>query len=70
MQKIEITIEKGKGHYGAYAENVEMITGIGDSIEEAKASIFNCIEIIKTFPTEQIPLALKSDYELIWKGEF
>lgn len=47
-----------------------MITGAGDTIEEAKASIFNCIEIIKTFPIEQNPLALKSDYELIWKEEF
>ncbi len=67
MKKIKIIIARGKDDYAAYAENVEMITGIGDTIQEAKMSALNCIDIIKTFSLDNIPTALKGDYEIVWK---
>lgn len=67
MKKIKIIIARGKDDYATYAENVEMITGIGDTIQEAKMSALNCIDIIKTFSPDNIPAALKGDYEIVWK---
>ena len=67
MKKIKVVIARGKDNYGAYAENVEMITGEGNTVQEAKASALNSIEIIKTFAPEHIPAILKGDYEIIWK---
>lgn len=67
MKKIKVVIARGKDNYAAYAENVEMITGEGDTVQEVKAAILNSIEIIKTFSQEHIPVALKGDYEIVWK---
>jgi predicted RNase H-like HicB family nuclease len=67
MKTIKITIELGPDNYGAYAENVENIVGAGDTIAEAKKSILECIEIVKEFPKDQVPEALKGDYEIIYK---
>lgn len=67
MKKIKIIIVRGKDNYGAYAENVEMITGEGNTVREAKESALNSIEIIKTFGPEYIPEVLKGDYEIVWK---
>ena len=67
MKKIKIIIARGKDDYAAYAENVEKIYGIGDTIQEAKMSALNCIDIIKTFSPDNILTALKGDYEIVWK---
>ena len=67
MKKIKIIIARGKDNYGAYAENVEMITGEGNTVREAKESALNSIEIIKAFGPEYIPEVLKGDYEIVWK---
>jgi len=60
-------IARGKDNYVAYAENVEMITGEGNTVQEAKASALNSDKIIKTFAPEQFPATLKGDYEIVWK---
>jgi len=67
MKKIKVIIARGKDNYGAYAENVEMITEEGNTVQEAKASALNSIEIIKTFEPKHIPAALKGDYAIVWK---
>lgn len=67
MKKIKVTISRGKDNYGAFAENVEMITGEGETVQEAKASILGAIEIIKTFAPEFIPEILFGEYEIVWK---
>jgi len=60
-------IAGGKDNYVAYAENVEMITGEGNTVQETKASALNSNKIIKTFAPEQFPATLKGDYEIVWK---
>lgn len=67
MKKIKIVIGRSKDHFGAYAENVPKIYGGGDTIEEAKQSIFECIDIVKSFDDKDIPAALKGEYELVWQ---
>jgi hypothetical protein len=67
MKKIRIVIERSKDFYGAYSENVNKINGGGETIEEVKQSVLECIEIIKTFDDKNIPAALKGEYELVWK---
>lgn len=67
MKKIQITIEKSADSFGAYAENVPGIYGAGDTVQECKQSILDAIETVKTFEDNQIPAALKGDYELVYK---
>jgi hypothetical protein len=67
MKKIKVIIGRGKDNYGAFAENTEMITGVGNTVQEAKASVLECIELIKTFPPKNIPAILKGEYEIVWK---
>lgn len=68
MKKIKVVIEKTKNHYSAYSENVEGINGGGDTPEEAKQSIVDCIRIIKKhFKSHNIPAILKGDYELVYR---
>ncbi|GGB84566.1 type II toxin-antitoxin system HicB family antitoxin [Dyadobacter sediminis] len=67
MKKIKVIISRGKDNYAAFAENVKMITGAGDTVQEAKASVLECIELIKTFPAKNIPAVLKGEYEIVWK---
>ncbi len=67
MKKIKIIIEKSADSYGAYAENIEGIVGFGDTVQECKQSVLDCIDTIKTyFDEEEIPSVLKHDYELIF----
>ncbi len=67
MKKIRVVIEQGKDGYGAYAENVKKIYGMGDTVEEVKQSVLECIEIVKSFDDKNIPAALKGEYEIVWK---
>ncbi|MBS9767712.1 MAG: type II toxin-antitoxin system HicB family antitoxin [Flavobacteriaceae bacterium] len=69
MKEIKIIIEKASdGTYGAYAENVPKIVGAGDTVQECKQSILDCIDTIKTyFKDSEIPTALKGDYVLTYK---
>lgn len=68
MKKIKIIIEKSVDSYGAYAENVEGVVGAGDTVQECKQSVLDCIDTIKQyFDEEQIPTVLKSEYELVFR---
>ncbi|TLV02783.1 helix-turn-helix domain-containing protein [Dyadobacter luticola] len=67
MKTIKVIIGRSKDHYGAYAENVNKIYGGGNTIEEVKNSVLECIEIVKTFDSKNIPAALKGEYEIEWK---
>lgn len=67
MKKIKIIIGRSKDFYGAYAENVAKINGGGQTIEEVKQSVLDCIEIVKSFDDKNVPVALKGEYELVWK---
>ncbi len=68
MKKIKIVIEKSADSYGAYAENVAKIVGAGDTVQECKQSVLDCIDTIKTyFDEKEIPDVLKGDYELVFR---
>ena len=68
MKQIKIIIERSKDLYSAYAENVEGVYGGGDTVEEAKRSILEAIELLKKYnKKENIPGALKREYKLIFK---
>lgn len=67
MKTIKIIIEKGKDTYGAYAENVKGIVGVGDTVQECKQSILDCIDTMKLyFDEKQIPAILKNKYKLVF----
>lgn len=67
MKTIKIIIEKSSDSYGAYAQNVPGIYGAGDTVQECKQSILDAIDTIKTFDEDQIPKALKGDYEIVYQ---
>lgn len=68
MKKIKIIIEKSGDSYGAYAENVKGIIGAGDTVQECKQSVLDCIDTMKLyFDEKQIPTALKNEYELVFR---
>lgn len=68
MKTIKIIIERAAdGTFSAYAENVEGIYGMGDTVQEVKQSVLDGIETVKTFDEDQIPGALKADYDIVYK---
>jgi len=68
MKTITIIIERSKDLFSAYAENVEGIYGGGDTVEEAKQSILEAIELTKEYnKAENIPSVLTGEYELVYK---
>ncbi len=65
MKTLKIIIERSADMFSAYAENAAGIYGGGDTVEEAKNSILNSIQIIKQeFNSKNIPKILKSDYQI------
>ena len=67
MKTLRIVIERSADMFSAYAENAEGIYGGGDTVEEAKKSILDAIEIIKEeFTEDNIPVVLKGDYQVVY----
>lgn len=67
-KKIRIIIERSDDSYTSYAENVPGIYGHGDTVDEAKESSLNGIELLKKYnQDENIPAILKGDYEIVFK---
>jgi predicted RNase H-like HicB family nuclease len=64
--KILIKIEQANdGSYSAYADNVEGIYGMGDTIEECKKSIIEAIKLILKYNDSfKLPKILKTNYEI------
>lgn len=68
MKTIKIIIERSTdGTFSAYAENIEGIYGMGDTVQEVKQSVLDGIETVKTFEQNQIPPILKGNYEIVYK---
>ncbi len=69
METIKIIVEQATdGSYGAYAEKENLgITGAGDTLDEVKQSVNDCIEsILLYFKDENIPQELKGEYKLVF----
>jgi predicted RNase H-like HicB family nuclease len=67
MKTIKIIIEKNKDGFWGYAENEKVIIGGGDSIQECKQDLLDCIETLKGLNEANKPDFLKKEYELIYK---
>ncbi|HWV30431.1 MAG TPA: helix-turn-helix transcriptional regulator [Dyadobacter sp.] len=67
MKKIRVIIERSKDFFWAYGDNVDKVNGGGETIDQLKQSVLECIEIVKSFDDKNIPAALKGEYEIVWK---
>ncbi|MBT0811560.1 type II toxin-antitoxin system HicB family antitoxin [Litoribacter ruber] len=64
MRSIKIVIERAEDHYAAYAPDVWGVTGVGDTPNAAKAAVLDAIDVVKENKPNDIPDALKGDFEL------
>lgn len=68
MRTIKIVIEKAKdGFFGAYAETGEPIAGGGETVQDCKQDVLDCIETLKEFDQGNRPDFLDDDYEILYK---
>ncbi len=67
VKKVHAIIEKTKNGFSAYAVNAEGVTGIGNTVEQCKHELINCIERITTSDAKNIPDILKGKYEIIYQ---
>ncbi|MGI8634081.1 MAG: hypothetical protein ACR2KZ_01630 [Segetibacter sp.] len=65
---IKIIIERSDDSYSSYAENVDGIYGQGNSVDEAKKSALDGLELLKKYNEDKnIPSILKGYYEVVFK---
>jgi predicted RNase H-like HicB family nuclease len=62
MKQLTIVIEKTKDMYSAYAENMEGIYGGGNTIEEAKESIYTSLKLYSKYNNLKL-----LEYEITYK---
>jgi len=68
MKVIRVTIEKSVDLYGAYAENVEGVWGVGENVAEVKKSVEDAIQLLKQYnKPENVPVPLRGEYRLVYK---
>lgn len=67
MKAIYVIVERSNDLFCAYADSVDKIYGCGETVQDVKQSIFECIEIVKSFDDKNIPAGLKGEYEIVWK---
>jgi predicted RNase H-like HicB family nuclease len=65
MKSIEIIIEKNDDGFWGYSENERAIVGGGDTVQDCKQDILDCIETLREL--NSCPQSLKGDYELVYK---
>ena len=65
MKQVKIIIERTKDFYTAYAEQVNGVSGGGETVLEAKQSISESIEIVKGL--SKVPKVLQGEYTLVFK---
>ena len=65
MKQIKIIIERSDDAFWAYAQKVEGVSGVGDTVQEAKQSALDSIEIQKELGN--FPKALNGNYQVVFK---
>lgn len=76
MKPVKIIIERSKDAFWAYAENLEGVTGVGDTVSQAKQSAVDCIDLqieLGNIPNKKYTVNFKFDTESIlnyYKGIF
>ena len=65
MENIRVVVERAEdGFISAFSEDVDGLFGAGETVEKAKASIKESIDILKD--SENAPEVLKGDYTIDW----
>lgn len=67
MKTIRIIIERNEDGFWGYAENEKAIVGGGDTVQQCKQDVLDCIETLKELDEENKPTFLEKEYELIYK---
>lgn len=68
IKKIRIIIERSNDSYTSYAENVPGIYGHGDTVDQAKQSALEGLELLKKYnQKENTPAILNGNYEIVFK---
>jgi len=67
MKTIKIIIEKNDDGFWAYSENEKRIVGGGETIQECKQDVLDCIETLKELDGENKFKYKDSEYELVYK---
>ena len=68
MRKITMIIEKSPDLYCAFSEEEDVpFNGCGDTIEECKQNVQNCIEIVDAFDEKSRPKFMDEKYELMYE---
>lgn len=67
MKTIKIIIERNEDGFWGYAENEKAIVGGGDTVQECKQDILDCIETLKELDEDNKPAFLEKEYDLVYK---
>lgn len=67
MKAIKIIIERNEDGFWGYAENEKAIVGGGDTVQECKQDVLDCIETLKELNADNKPSFLEKEYELVYK---
>jgi predicted RNase H-like HicB family nuclease len=67
MKTIRIIIERNEDGFWGYSETEKGITGGGDTIQECKQDLLDCIETLKMLDTDNRPVFLDEAFEFIYK---
>jgi hypothetical protein len=62
MKTIKVIIERSEDAFWAYSENTE-VNGVGDTVEEVKQSVLDCLEIQKELGN----LKANEEYDIVYK---
>lgn len=65
MKQVKIIIERSEDAFWAYGEQPEGVTGAGDTVEEAKQSVLESVEIQKELGNW--PKVLGENYSVVYK---
>lgn len=66
MKIIKIKVEETKDGFVAYADNVEDLSAVGNTLVEVKQGILNSIRLLKESNTSENPDILKGDYQIVY----
>ncbi len=67
MKTVKIIIEKNADGFWAYAENEPGITGGGDTVQECKQDVLDCIETMKDMDGDNKWSHADGEYELVYR---
>jgi predicted RNase H-like HicB family nuclease len=67
MKTIRIIIERNEDGFWGYAENEKAIVGGGNTVQECKQDVLDCISTLKDLDINNRPSFLEKEYELVYK---